>query len=413
MWGGNLAFPQTSWLTETNNIVDFQPSNHLKETEVVDSNGITFAIDDDRVNAIYWLSLSSHGMLIGTDSGEFLLQNRAKFDPLTPSNVVVSAQSFLGSKRYVKAVKASNTSVLFVQKAGRRIYEMIYNFDRDSLVPRDISQLSEDLMLPGVEELAFQREPNPIIWARLADGALLGCTYDPQEEVISWHKHTIGGTSSQVKSIAVISDTSGDDPTEQLWMIVSRTIGVATVEYVEYIEDPYETGDDLEDAKYVDSMFTYDSTATTSVTGLDHLEGETVKVFGDGVAQADKTVSSGAISIDSASVVQVGLSYTSKMATLPLEFRQAQPESNQKIKRMERAHVSFMNSQGVQFGISESDIENVEFDNTTALHTAVIQDMLLDSSYDRSQQLWLVNSGVFPTTIRAITIEAEVQPIQG
>lgn len=414
MFGGNDNQSATFWTSRSNSINYFDPDvwDSSSPPEVTDANAITATIDDDQVNTIYWLSLTPQGMLIGTDNAEFLLHQRAKFDPLTPSNTVVSAQSFLGSKQFVKPVKAGNTAIIFVQKAGREIYQMLFDIDSDNLKARDITQLSSDITRGLVGGLAYQQEPNPIIWAYLEDGTLIGCTYELDEEAIGWHKHPLGGTNAKVKSISTISDTSGTKPTDQLWMIVSRTIDGGTVEYIEYIEDGYETDDDLEDAIYMDSSFTYDSTPTTTINDLDHLEDETVKVFADGVAQADKKVISGSITISSASTVHVGLSYTSKMATMPIELRQSQPESNQKIKRLERANVSFMNSQGVQFGMSETDLEDVAFSDTTSLHTTLIEDMSLKSPYERNQKLWIVNSGVFPTTVRSIEIDLEVQPIQ-
>ena len=59
----------------------------------------------------------------------------------------------------------------------------------------------------------------------------------------------------------------------------------------------------------------------SSVSGLSHLEGETVQVFADGAVQNTKTVSSGAITLDSAaSQVHVGLGYTRKFKSLKLAF---------------------------------------------------------------------------------------------
>lgn len=49
----------------------------------------------------------------------------------------------------------------------------------------------------------------------------------------------------------------------------------------------------------------------TTISGLDHLEGQTVAVLGDGARQAQQTVSSGAITLaNAAGVVTVGLPYT-------------------------------------------------------------------------------------------------------
>ncbi len=59
----------------------------------------------------------------------------------------------------------------------------------------------------------------------------------------------------------------------------------------------------------------------SSVSGLDHLEGETVRVLADGAVQTDKTVSSGAVTLDSpAGMVHVGLSYEHRWKSLKLAY---------------------------------------------------------------------------------------------
>jgi len=59
----------------------------------------------------------------------------------------------------------------------------------------------------------------------------------------------------------------------------------------------------------------------STIAGLTHLEGETVKVFADGFVETDKTVSSGAITLDNpSSVVHVGLQYEKRWKSLKLAF---------------------------------------------------------------------------------------------
>ena len=59
----------------------------------------------------------------------------------------------------------------------------------------------------------------------------------------------------------------------------------------------------------------------SSISGLNHLEGQVVKVFADGAFQTDKTVSSGAITLDAAaSLVHVGLAYERRFKSLKLAF---------------------------------------------------------------------------------------------
>src|SRR3546814_10149350 len=118
-------------------------------------------------------------------------------------------------------------------------------------------------------------------------------------------------------------------------MIVKRTIDSSTVRYVEFLEREHDPDQhDLEDAFYVDCGLTYDGSPTSTITGLDHLEGETVKVWADGDLHDDKTVASGQITLDAAaSVVQVGLGYTHKLRTLKAEGGAAAGTAVTKIKR--------------------------------------------------------------------------------
>jgi hypothetical protein len=54
----------------------------------------------------------------------------------------------------------------------------------------------------------------------------------------------------------------------------------------------------------------------TNISGLTHLEGETVQILADGVAETEQVVSSGAITLDSpASIVHVGLKFITDFET--------------------------------------------------------------------------------------------------
>jgi hypothetical protein len=84
----------------------------------------------------------------------------------------------------------------------------------------------------------------------------------------------------------------------------------------------------------------------TSVTGLSHLEGEVVDIQADGAFVGQATVSSGAVTLDDpASMIHVGLPYTSLLKTLPIEPPQLDGGLQGRIKRADRAHVMFWHTQ--------------------------------------------------------------------
>jgi len=72
---------------------------------------------------------------------------------------------------------------------------------------------------------------------------------------------------------------------------------------------------------YMDSALYYDGEETAYISGLDHLEGETVYIIADGILIEPTVVVSGIIPLPFfASYVIVGLSFETEVETLPLEM---------------------------------------------------------------------------------------------
>ena len=65
---------QSLWSTETGDFNSLAPTE--TDATVVDTNAIEITISDDLVNAIFWLASGSRGLMIGTDSGEFVMTHR-------------------------------------------------------------------------------------------------------------------------------------------------------------------------------------------------------------------------------------------------------------------------------------------------------------------------------------------------
>ena len=171
-----------------------------------------------------------------------------------------------------------------------------------------------------------------------------------------------------VESVSSIPGSNGSGQTQdstnrdEVWVVSKRTINGATKRYVEMFERDYEQGHDQEDAYYLDSMLTYDSTATSTITGLSHLEGQTVGVYADGAIQSDKKVSSGSISLDSAaSVVQVGLRYAHLYKTLKIEGGNPAGTAIGKKKRIHGITVAVLNSLTLKIGPATGNLQSLDF----------------------------------------------------
>jgi hypothetical protein len=147
-----------------------------------------------------------------------------------------------------------------------------------------------------------------------SDGVLLGLTYMEEEDVWGWHRHDTDGLIEQV---VVLPEGSED----AVYVVVRRTIAAATVRYIERLQT--RTYASIVDAFFVDAGVTYSGAPATTITGLSHLNGKTVSVFGDGaLVPGTFVVSAGAITLPAAkSVVHVGLPITAELELLDLDVQ--------------------------------------------------------------------------------------------
>jgi hypothetical protein len=125
------------------------------------------------------------------------------------------------------------------------------------------------------------------------DGKLIGMSYERDQNVVAWHRHS---TEGDIESVATIYGASGAD--DEVWLTVRRTIGGQTKRYIERLRPDARAIFDAQtktDWWYLDCAKRYSGTATTTITGLAHLEGKTVGVLADGAVQPDAVVASGQI----------------------------------------------------------------------------------------------------------------------
>ena len=324
-WAGTNNKPQTIWASKSGDFLNMNQGTGL------DDESLAFTLATDDVNVIRWMK-ASDVLLVGTVGGEFKLHGSG--NPVTPSNVRVVQETKYGSSTVTPVT--SGRAVLFNQRATKKIRQMIFDLNVEGFVAPDLTILAEDITGGGLTHMAYQQEPDSIVWAVREDGVLLGLTYQRDQQVVAWHQHPVGGTDTEVESVAVIP--SADGKSDELWISVKRTINSATVRYIEYLDSTIN----------VDSGLTYSGGATSTLSGLTHLEGETVQVVGDGAVMSDAVVSSGSISLsESVTSASVGLQYITELVTLPPELPQADGASFGKKKSWNRIILNLYQTLGI------------------------------------------------------------------
>ena len=168
---------------------------------------------------------------------------------------------------------------------------------------------------------------------------------------------------SIVESLSVIPSSSNGE--EELWMIVQRTIDGVTRRYIEFMEATFDTRESStkKNAFFIDSGLSYNSTATATISGLDHLEGQTVSILGDGSVYAAQSVTSGGISSLSPAVseVQIGLSYESIVKTLRPEAGADDGTAQGKTKRVFDLTARFIQTLGAKVSEDGINYDEIQF----------------------------------------------------
>lgn len=232
---------------------------------VTDSDGFVYTIGDDQVNDIQWLS-SGRILMIGTSGSEHSMTGgtASSYAPVTPSNVTIKRESKIGSRGNVRAHRVGN-AILYISKSGLKCRELNYDFGIDSYISRDVTIFNDQITQSGIVDCDFQDEPDPTLWCVRADGKLIGFSYERVQQVEGWHRHFFGGVNAAAKSVACIEKPTqnGND----VWLIVSRTIGGSTVQTVEYMEDYYQPEIEGKESSYfVDCGSTYDGRLNATLT---------------------------------------------------------------------------------------------------------------------------------------------------
>lgn len=313
-YSGRLGFartaeqPQTIWLSVVDDFTNFGVSDPLQ-----DDDAITATISSESVNEVKWIAEGTD-LFIGTTAAIRTLGPTTATAAFSPTNIKQKRETNYGASTVQPA--RVGTTALYSGYYRKDVREIAYSFESNGYVSIDLSILSEHIPGKGVKQIAYAQSPDSVLWMVMDDGSLAGMTYERDQEVVAFHRHVIGGTSVTVESVAAVPGSSSDE----VWLVVKRTVNGSAKRYIERLSDGIAEDGAKESATLLDCHLTYSGASTTSLTGLLHLEAESVYVWGTGGKQGPYTVASGAITTGTAvTEACVGLAYTATLETLSPE----------------------------------------------------------------------------------------------
>nr|WP_175801073.1 hypothetical protein [Burkholderia anthina] len=364
-WRNRLCLMRDRWLAMSVS-ADFEVFKTKDADQQTDDSAIVQQLNARQLNKLAWM-VESDSLLIGMTGDEWVIGPANASQPVSATNLNAARRTSYGSKR-IQPVQVGGT-IMFVQKAGRKLRDFKYDFSSDNYVSTDVTKIADHITRGragannGIMSLCYQQEPHSIVWAARADGQLIGCTYDEEagrSDVYGWHRHP--DANGFVECVA--SMPAPDGASDDLWAIVRRQVNGQTVRYVEYLNPTLQDDESPSAAFYVDGGITYSGAPTTSVSNLGHLEGIEVTVLTDGAVHPSRTVTGGAIDLDwPASVVHIGVPTKCRIQTMQLNAGAANGTAQGKTKRVANIATRFSRSLGGAVGPSfaDADLEPLNF----------------------------------------------------
>lgn len=402
VFAGTNNSPQNFWMTRSG-----AESNFAYSIPTRDDDSIRFRIAAREANRILH-AVPLTNLIFLTSSAEWRLTS-INSDAVTPTSTSIKPQSYVGSSNVQPVI--INNNIIFAAARGGHLRELAYSFNANGYITGDICLRCPHLF-DGFEiiDLSYAKEPQPVVWATSTSKNLIGTTYVPEQQVGGMHRHdtyTLAG-QSVFESNCVVQEGADD----ALYVVVRRVINSNSVRYIERFAR--RRFDAPEDAFFVDCGLTYDGAPTNTLSGLDHLEGETVNVLADGAVHPQRTVASGSITLDvDASVVQVGLPITADLRTPPLIVDREAADGYGMYKNVNKIWLRVYQSGGIFAGPDTTKLTeykqrtNEVYGSPPDLKSEEIQ-ITLTPTWAASGAVSIRQTAPLPLTVCSITAEVEL-----
>lgn len=398
---GNVDEPQNIWASAIDDYENFEPGT-------ADDDSYNYTLVSNQLNDLLWL-VENRVLHCGSLGGEWKFGSPN--EATTPTSVDAKNQTSTGSSSTQGIVVDS--SVVFIQRGGRILRSKIYDYNMDIYKSINISSKAQHLFDDLVTEIALQRGGTPTIWLVTDTGKLIGCTYLPEQSIVAYHQHT---TDGEFESVTTIPNPNGYD--DEIWVVVKRTINGSDKRYIEQFQ--IEPWTNIESACYSDCSIEYNGVASTTFSGVDHLEGEECVVLADGAVLPNVIISDGSFTTSfPAEQVIVGLPYTARVTTMPITPAIEAGTSVGKQAALWKIYLQLHDSIGCKVGSyanGEYSVDVLPFrssadnmDEGLPLFTG-IKEILEPEGFDQSKQLTVVSDQPLPLTLLSITAAFYASP---
>lgn len=340
--GSTLTNPNAIWGSQSGDLENMDYSRPAKADDA-----FSFALVGKRANTVTQL-VSSTSLLALTTDGITSLTG-ANGNALGDGSPVTKKESSRGASR-LPAIEVDEV-IFFQPNQGSMVRALGFSFEIEGFRSNDVTIFSPHLFQGDtIVSWAYQTDPYSCIWAAMQSGLLLCFTWEKEQDVWGW---TVCETQGRVLCVAAITESGVD----RIYAIIERDIGGAVKRFYERMALPH--GGDYATACHLDCAVTqvFD-TPSAVISGLGHLEGETVSAFYDGYVAEGLVVVNGEVTLPwEATIATVGLPYVAEIETLELTLTGSNGSQHVNRQTIGKATLRAIDTKGVEMAVNGSEFE--------------------------------------------------------
>jgi hypothetical protein len=356
-----------------------------------DDEAIFATISSRKLNEIVDV-FPGRNLQIFTSGAEFAVTSQ----PITPSNINIAPQTSHGAS-YIQ-VEEVDGATMFVDRNGKTLRDYLYSFNEDAYTTQDKSVLSSQLIKQPVDMAMLagtQSEDSNWLFIVNTDGTVAVLNTLRAQDINGFTEWT---TDGNVESVTVVDD--------KLFIVTKRFGNLDR--FIEVWDFAY----------LMDSSVKVNPTPTqTVITGLDHLEGQTVQIVGDGIVLTPKTVASGQITLEANEIgyseIELGINFVPQIVPMPINTSIGSGQNAMRLKRIVRVNMRVYETYGVYVDGNPVPIRTFGSVPTTPLDSAptalsgIIDDVYDINGWNRDVMPTISVPDPTPFHIQAIEYEVE------
>lgn len=402
-FAGTKGSPRGVWMSKAGDYNNFGTSSPKSE----DDDSIQIVLTSRKMSIIHTLVPMRQALMAFSEDGVNTISYSDS--ALTPSSVTQRAESYFGAKEIEPLIVGSQC--VYVQEVGGAVRDIGYDYVQDAYSGDEVSLFSSFLVNESTPaEMAYQSEPDSIIWFVREDGQLLSCTYMREQKMVAWAHHT---TQGEFESVCAIPYNNNS----RVWAAVKRKVNGQTVRYIECMTNRLPT-ENPADQIYMDAAQVVEANPAESTLTIPHLAGCTVRVLLDGNLLPDyKVGADGTLTLERAgNKIVVGLGYTSKLETVNIESQGFVRQGVMQGHKLQIAEIilRILNTRGGKVGSDEEHLDEWQrrtrldfLGNAMELYTGDVH-LVGNFTKEEGGNVMLVQDVPMPFTLLAIMMGVKV-----